>query len=306
MKNIKFVLVGLFLAVVLLPFPALAQNEEKAEFPEVFKLHLEEAEKNSAIFAKQIFIPAKDRGFFGREIDIKLEATLYKPKGRGPFPVVILNHGSTGNGSIPASMTFKEEWMGRFLTKYGFVVIAPMRRGRGASDGNNESSESEYNSCDLGRNMDGMNNAMQDLDAVIAFAKTQPYIDMSRIVLEGVSRGGLLSLVYANKRPNLSVKGVINFVGGWSAGRCDGVNEYFFQDAAKNNKIPSLWIYGGRDNNYTDESIMSYAQIYNKNGGNLIFKLHPNIPVDGHRVIMYPNLWLQEIEHFLQTLGFSK
>jgi dipeptidyl aminopeptidase/acylaminoacyl peptidase len=48
------------------------------------------------------------------------------------------------------------------------------------------------------------------MDAVLAF----PFVDPTRVVIGGQSRGGILSIAYAGQRPE-QVKGVVNFVGGW-------------------------------------------------------------------------------------------
>jgi len=50
------------------------------------------------------------------------------------------------------------------------------------------------------------------MDAILAM----PFVDDERVVMGGQSRGGILSVAYAGRRPE-QVKGVINFVGGWSA-----------------------------------------------------------------------------------------
>ena len=251
----------------------------------------------------KIFIPAKNGTFSPK--DIKLEGTLYKPKGTGPFPLVILNHGSTDNGNIPATTTFKWQWTSNFFVERGFVVLAPMRRGRGASEGDTSLSE-PYTSCGYSENVFGVNSAIEDLDHVVAYAKTQPYIDLSRIVIGGVSRGGLLSVAYASKRPDLAIKGTVNFVGGWSNYRCDGVNEKLFQDAGEGSKIPSLWVYGEKDSNYSDDAIRAYFQIFQKGNPNATFRMHANVPQDGHNVSLYARFWATDLNAFLKQLGFAK
>ena len=192
--------------------------------------------------------------------------------------------------------------MGRLLTSYGFAVLVPMRRGRGASDG----SMVEPDTCNSGDQPRGLTNAIEDLDAVIAYAKTLPYIDMSKVVLEGISRGGLLSIVYASKRSDLQVKGIINFVGGWTSEECDArFTITQFREAGTNGKAPSLWIYGENDRLWSNESIRSYARAFDKGDGNLIFRLYP-VPGDGHSVPMHANLWLAELHQFLERIGFQK
>src|SRR5438105_2194420 len=64
---------------------------------------------------------------------LRIQAYLYKPEGDGPYPVVIYNHGSRSRrerASVP------HEYIGRMLTRAGYAVFIPERRGYGKSDGN--------------------------------------------------------------------------------------------------------------------------------------------------------------------------
>src|SRR5262245_22702567 len=63
---------------------------------------------------------------------LRIHAFLYKPIGDGPFPVVIYNHGArSGRPRRPEP----NEYIGRLLTRAGYVVLIPERRGYGDSDG---------------------------------------------------------------------------------------------------------------------------------------------------------------------------
>src|SRR5215813_12655696 len=66
---------------------------------------------------------------------IRLEVVTFKPPGQGPFPLAVINHGSTGRGNNPA--LFTETWfnvgLADFLNQRGWMVAFPQRRGRGKS-----------------------------------------------------------------------------------------------------------------------------------------------------------------------------
>ena len=68
---------------------------------------------------------------------VRLEAVIFKPNGAGPFPLAVINHGSTGGGRDPA--VAKQTWfaadLADFLNERGWMVAFPQRRGRGKSDG---------------------------------------------------------------------------------------------------------------------------------------------------------------------------
>jgi predicted acyl esterase len=116
-----------------------------------------------------VWIPMQDKGLFGSR-EIKLETTVYKPEGAGPFPVVIFNHGSTGMGALPATRTENPSGFGRNLLKKGIALIVPMRRGRGQSEG----AYQEPYECSLHQVRNGIRYAMESLDAVYAYLKQQP------------------------------------------------------------------------------------------------------------------------------------
>jgi len=292
---------GMLLTAAFFAYSVPSQADDKVTLPNAFQQHLD-GQNVGEIFAKQVRIPAKDRGFFSTN-DITLEGTLYKPNGSGPFPLVILNHGSCFRSDCDA--TFKWTWMGKFYDQYNFVALAPMRRGRGKSEG----SYAEPDSCGPGDQDHGLSNAIEDMDSIVAYAKTLPFVDLSKIVLLGVSRGGLLSLIYANKRPELAVVGTVSFVGGWTSDECDPVfNHSQFTELGKSSgkRAPSLWIYGENDRLWSNQSIDSYVRAFDKGDGKLTFRLHPVPGGDGHRIPQFSNLWESDLHQFMSQIGFRK
>jgi len=65
-----------------------------------------------------------------RHGDKPLLARIYTPRGEGPFPAVIWNHGSE---KLPGS----RPELARFYTSHGFVFFVPHRQGQGRSPGEN-------------------------------------------------------------------------------------------------------------------------------------------------------------------------
>lgn len=251
---------------------------------------------------EQVWIPAEEKGFGGRIEEIKLDAALYRPAGVGPFPLVIWNHGSTDNGRIPDKNSERDAAPILFFLDRGFAIILPMRRGRGQSGGYNGEQERYW---DHAPNLAGVERAIEDVDAVVAYAKTQPLFDTSRLVIGGVSRGGLLSVVYAARRSNLPIKAVVNYVGGWTndRGPYDFVGA-MFKEAGATLKVPSIWIYGRRDTNYTDDSIQSYAAKFREAGGEMTFRFYNHDLKDGHFILTQWELWVPDMNPFFRLLGY--
>ena len=66
-----------------------------------------------------------------------------------------------------------------------------------------------------------------------------------------MSRGGLLSVVYATRRPT-PARGVLNFAGGWMAEFCDrriAFHARAFGQHAEAPRLPMLWVYTENDRN---------------------------------------------------------
>jgi dienelactone hydrolase len=71
--------------------------------------------------------------FFYQHDGLRLEAYFYRPAGKGPFPLVVYNHGSAPPGQ--ERMEWPAGFMGRLLPPAGYALLVPERRGYGKSEG---------------------------------------------------------------------------------------------------------------------------------------------------------------------------
>jgi dienelactone hydrolase len=251
-----------------------------------------------------VWIPMQEKGTSTPK-EIKLEATLYKPTGDGPFPVVVFSHGSTGPGAIPATQTENPIGFGWYLNQKGIALLIPMRRGRGKSEGN----YTEPYECSLQQSRYGIAYASESLDATFNFMRSQPWADMSKVVLAGQSRGGMLSVVYAAQKPSI-VTGVINFVGGWMGDGCTkragiDINTTLFREAGAKSRAPNLFLYALGDSYYFDASLEKYPAEFNAAGGDVESKLFTVDPgANGHTLFYrFFKLWIPDVDAFLQRVG---
>lgn len=97
-----------------------------------------------------------------------------------------------------------------------------------------------------------IDSAVEDLNTVVDAMRAEPWVDPQRIIVAGQSRGGLLVVAYAGRYPD-KVEGVINFSGGWWAGRGWGapINTAQFAAAGQHSKALELWLYADGDSYYT-------------------------------------------------------
>jgi len=234
-----------------------------------------------------------------------LEATLYRPAGKGPHPVLLFNHGSTGGGTVALSVTLRPSRQAQFFVERGFAVLAPMRRGRGTSDGAHAEHEGTCARDILGA---GLARAIEDVDAAIVYLRSQRWADAERVLVAGQSRGGILSVAYAAERPR-TVLGVINFAGGWTSQRCDvasdGFNRATFASAGRRTRIPMLWLYAEEDGYYSATWVRRYYEAFALGGGIATFHLLPAFRSDGHHLVNRIDLWGAPADDFLRRLNLS-
>lgn len=232
---------------------------------------------------------------------ITLQATLYPLAQPGRHPVIIFNHGSTGNGRIPASEVSRMVNEALTFQQLGFVVAIPMRKGRGSSGG--EFVE-ERQTLSSGAQLAA---ALEDLDATVEYLRAQSYIDPARIVVAGQSRGGFLSVIYAGLYPK-KIAGVINFSGGWWGERTAeaGFNFAQLNLAGRQARVPTLWLYAEHDSYYSltfSESM--FARFRASGGRGTMFEQH-DLSGDGHFLSSWPDKWRPAVERYLAEIGLQE
>jgi dienelactone hydrolase len=254
---------------------------------------------------EKVWIPAKYGSSGSAGEDIRLEAHIVKPEGNGPFPVAIISHGSTGKGKWPVRLTMRADFAASEFLKHRFVVVSPMRRGRGESGGTYD----EPYDCTESAFAAGLQRAIEDTDHVIEYVKKLPYVDSSRIILSGQSRGSILSVVYASRKPGLA-RGVVNFAGGWSTDRCSsqagGFNEKMFREAGAASKIPMLFLYSENDSYFSASSMAGFGSAFENAGGTVVMRLYPPVGNEGHSLFAFPEVWRADFQQYLEKLGFPK
>jgi dienelactone hydrolase len=126
---------------------------------------------------------------------LRIQAYLYKPEGEGPFPAVIYNHGSR-EGRERASVPF--EHIGAWLSRAGYVVLVPERRGYGRSDG---PTWLEAVGRDRSRFVARLHEETDDVLAAADYLRTQSFLDPKRVAVMGWSFGGIVTMFAASRSP---------------------------------------------------------------------------------------------------------
>ncbi len=292
--NSKLLSYLLFVTLFLFSGPILAQNQKI--LPDL----------NEQI----IQVPLVVDGFSGKKVT-RLTVTTFHPPGNGPFPLIILNHGSNSN-------PIKRQKIGRFrlipqireFLNRGFAVIVPIRRGHGSTGGNWV--EGRGPSCKHPFYYEAGMEAAKDIIATINFALRLPFVKPDKILLVGQSAGGFASLAAASLNPT-GVIGVVNFAGG-HGGNPDTrpglpcapdrlaatVGKY-----AKTIKIPVLWHYAENDLFFGPQIVKAMFKAFLNNGGKGRLVIQPPFGKNGHTLFTSRNgipIWTPEFDRFIMEL----
>lgn len=258
---------------------------------------------------RDIEIPMAVKGFFG-ESRLKLAATEYKPAGDGPFPVLVINHGTPRSPSDFAKMQDRYARQAELFARHGFLVINPMRRGYGKSDG---PWAENYFSCSKPDYVQAGLESAKDISAALDYARALPYADAQHIVLLGKSAGGFGVLALSSLNP-AGVIGTINFAGGrGSRGPDDVCNEASLVDAfgryASTTKVPMLWVYSENDHFFGPALAGRLLAAYQAKGVDVRFEGVPPYGDDGHSFFEGRGnaaIWVPMVDQFLAKLGLPQ
>lgn len=241
---------------------------------------------------------------------VSLETVVFKPAGKGPFPLAIINHGSTGAGNdqVAFTKTWTSPWFAEALNERGWMVAFPQRRGRGKSDGlYNEGFAADRNkgyTCEAKRSLAGAERALEDIHAAVAALRQRADVNAEAILLAGNSRGGILSVAYAGLHPK-QTHAVINFVGGWIGDDCDSADEINQTLFTKGAEYPreTLWLYGKDDYFYSMKHSQNNFKAFQQAGGSGNFvETTVRGENNGHWVMSIPPLWQGPVLHYLDRM----
>ena len=241
----------------------------------------------------------------GRE-KIEIDVTVLRPRGAGPFPIVVLSHGS------PRSPAERRRDGRQRLTgpsepflAMGYAVIVPTRRGYGHSGGEWAEGYGPCNDPDYYKA--GLETA-RDVRAAVDAVRGESWADTRRVILAGQSAGGFGS-VAASSQPFDGLVAVINFAGGRGSMEPDRVcAESRLVDAmAKYGgaaRVPELWLYSANDRFFGPTLARRMYDAFVRSGGRAEFVEAPPTGLDGHSYFARAvEDWTPRVQRFLQRAG---
>ena len=184
---------------------------------------------------------------------LQLRAVIWRPRGKGPFPAVLFNH---GRGLTPQTEGRLEgiNEVGRVFAGHGYVFLGLFRRGEGLSAdqgvfiGDQLERERQAKGDDAAERLQLRlleSEHLADALAGLALLRSLPEVDRRRLGVVGHSFGGSLAMLIAER--DKSVRAFVNFAG--AAGSWSGSAELRERliTAARRIAAPVLFVYAEND-----------------------------------------------------------
>ena len=231
---------------------------------------------------------------------------VYRPSGNGPFPLAIINHGSSSNPRARLEQTSPRfDRLTMWLVSHGYAVAIPLRPGHGETGG---AYLEDYGACDDPDFSRASSAIARSIKAVVDAMMRKDYIRKTGLVLIGHSAGGWGSLALASQNV-APLSAVINFAGGLGGRSYDLPNRNCAPDRlamtaatfGRTTRVPTLWLYAANDTYFGPELSATLANAYRQAGGSVEFHLLPASKDDGHFLIRSSDAWMPILEKFLAT-----
>ena len=230
--------------------------------------------------------------------NLKLQGFIHRPEGSGPFPAILLNHGS----EHPKS--------GRLIAKpfvsRGYLVFFPHRRGQGRS-----SSQGEYIMDVIrqeplstrGRRFVALQETHhEDVVAALHYLKQHPEVDTHRMAIAGCSFGGIQTVLSAEK--DLGLRAAIAFApAAMSWAKVPELRSRLIQ-AVRSATVPLLFVQAENDYDLSPTKAMAQElQKQNKPHQLLIFPEFGKTPAEGHSFCARgAQIWGDAVFAFLESV----
>ncbi len=206
--------------------------------------------------------------------NLRIQAYLYKPDGDGTFPVVIYNHGAR-DGRERASVPF--QYVGKILTRAGYAVLVPERRGYGKSDGSMWRQEVGN---DRSRLIIRLQAETDDVLAAIDYLRTVRFADASRMGIMGGSFGGIVTMLAVSRSTAFLV--AVDQAGGALSWDGNAHLRSVLIAAAEKAVTPTLFMVAKNDR--TTFSITTLAEVFKNRGvSHRMIIYEPFTPTQGTR-----------------------
>jgi dienelactone hydrolase len=267
--------------------------------------------------AEQSTPPQLQEEVWGLPFELPTLAYVVHPVGKGPFPLVLMNHGVSLDAKARSFFPLVEFRDAAFwFARQGYMVVAPV--GPGYGGGGFDVPErglfgpffSNVGSCD-NPNFTGVGLAIATLDSwIIDYFVAQKAVQPEKVIVVGQSAGGWGTIALSSQNPT-SVRAMIVFAAGRGGHFGGKPNSNCAPDQlveatgefGKTSRVPMLWLYSENDTYFGPPLVTRMHEAFTAAGGDAEFHMLPPIHGDGHFLIHTSDSvppWMLLVTDFLQ------
>jgi dienelactone hydrolase len=242
---------------------------------------------------------------------LQLRALVWRPKGNGPFPAVLFNHGSGYAAGRAADGVLDQqhpETIGPVFARHGFVFLYLFRRGDGLSRGQGQASGDAIQSAlqnggALRRDQTQLwlldNLELKDDLSALKVLRALPQVDKNRVAVVGHDFGGSLSLILAERDPSL--RAAVVFGAAARTWEQSAPLRGRLMTAVSDSKVPTMFVYAANDYSVAPGQALAAEMTRLKKPHQL--KVYPRVghtPQEGHAAVYHAvSHWEQDVFAFL-------
>jgi dienelactone hydrolase len=238
---------------------------------------------------------------------VLMRTTVFRPPGEGPFPLVVMNHGTTQNPVHRQYFPILEfEAAALWFVEQGFVVAAPQRPGHGETGGIFLEDQANCAPSDF---LDAGRAGAANIQSAIDYMMTQSFVLKDGVIVVGQSGGGWDTLALASQNPPM-VRSAIEFEGGRGGhfggkpnNNCHPENLVAAaREFGNTAQIPVLMIYTQNDTFFGPALSKQLYEAWTEAGGIAEYHLLAPFKEDGHFLLGYPDsvpVWSPIVAKFL-------
>jgi dienelactone hydrolase len=239
-----------------------------------------------------------------------LYARVCRPPGEAPARILVFAHGTPAvpEARVRVGPPSCDSEAFRWFLDRGYVVIASVRRGYGATGGAEAETSRSCNNPDYVRS--GLE-AARDVAATVDYAATLPFARPQGMVLIGLSTGGWTTIAY-NATPHPRVTALINMSGGRGGHHDNRPNSNCSPDRLAEAagqfgvraSTPMLWVYTANDSFFSPAIAGAMYAAFTRAGGKADYEAMPAFGSDGHDMFVLAGgsaIWGPLVERYLAT-----
>ncbi len=246
---------------------------------------------------------------------VVLEGLVIRPDRPGRFPLVVMIHGTPRADAAGAAAARAGVSPAQFNTaavefaSRGYAAVSVLRRGYGRSGGANTEGNLGGTRCETRDYLPVARMSAEDVAAAVARLRQEPWADPSRVLLLGLSTGGL-AVTAAAAAGVPGVVGVLDFAGGRGSSAPDTVCNPedlvgTFATLGRAARVPAVWVYAENDHFFGPDLARRMHAAYSAAGAPARLALLPPFGKDGHSLVTAgpPDAWWPSVAPLLAELG---